>query len=280
MLSLEKEKTSAPPKAAEFLLGELKVKLSKEGPLDSDSVKNILRENIQSLLVEHKVVQQKNMLSLEKEKTSAPQVILVVGVNGAGKTTSVGKLAHYFSTRGKSVLVVAADTFRAAAEKQLDTWAQRASVSYYTSPQTKDPAAVAFQGVEMAVKDKKDVIIVDTAGRLHNKEHLMEELKKVKRVIQKVISSAPHETLLVIDANNGQNAINQAKEFHSALGVTGLIVTKLDGTAKGGVVIGMAQEVGLIPVYVGVGEGIEDLEDFSPERFASALMGQGLAQGS
>jgi fused signal recognition particle receptor len=199
-------------------------------------------------------------------------VILVVGVNGVGKTTSIGKLAHYFSDQGKTVMVAAGDTFRAAAAEQLSVWASRAKVEIFVSDKTKDPAAVAFEGVQRAVAQGTDILIVDTAGRLHNQEHLMEELRKIKRSLNKALPGAPHETLLVVDANSGQNAVVQARQFHSALELTSLIVTKFDGTARGGTVVAIASELGLSPQFVGLGEKVGDLKKFEPEAFARELL--------
>jgi len=201
-----------------------------------------------------------------------PFVIMVVGVNGVGKTTSIGKLAHNFKKAGKSVLIGSADTFRAAANEQLEIWAKRAGVEMIQNPLTKDPASVAYDSVTAAVSRNVDVLIIDTAGRLHNKSHLMEELKKVKRVMQKVIPDTPNETFIVIDATTGQNGLNQVKEFANALGeVTGIILTKLDGTAKGGIVVKINNEMKIPVRFVGVGEQIDDLQVFDSEDFVKAI---------
>lgn len=201
-----------------------------------------------------------------------PFVIMVVGVNGVGKTTSIGKLAHNFKKAGKSVLIGSADTFRAAANEQLEIWAKRAGVDIIQNPVTKDPASVAYDSVSAAVSRKADVLIIDTAGRLHNKSHLMEELKKVKRVMQKVIPDTPDETFIVIDATTGQNGLNQVKEFANALGeVTGIILTKLDGTAKGGIVVKISNELKIPVRFIGVGEQIDDLQVFDSEDFIKAV---------
>jgi fused signal recognition particle receptor len=201
-----------------------------------------------------------------------PFVIMVVGVNGVGKTTSIGKLAHNFKKAGKSVLIGSADTFRAAANEQLEIWAKRAGVDIIQNPLTKDPASVAYDSVSAAVSRNADVLIIDTAGRLHNKSHLMEELKKVKRVMQKVIPETPNETFIVIDATTGQNGLNQVKEFANALGeVTGIILTKLDGTAKGGIVVKISNEMKIPVRFVGVGEQIDDLQVFDSEDFIKAI---------
>ncbi len=201
-----------------------------------------------------------------------PFVIMVVGVNGVGKTTSIGKLAHNFKKAGKSVLIGSADTFRAAANEQLDIWAKRADVDIIQNPSTKDPASVAYDTVSAAVSRNVDVAIIDTAGRLHNKSHLMEELKKVQRVMQKVLPDAPNEVFIVIDATTGQNGLNQVKEFSNALGkVTGIILTKLDGTAKGGIVVKINSELKIPVRFIGVGEQIDDLQVFDSEDFVKAI---------
>lgn len=204
--------------------------------------------------------------------THKPYVIMIVGVNGVGKTTSIGKLAYNFKKAGKSVLIGSADTFRAAANEQLEIWARRAGVDIIQNPATKDPASVAFETVKTAVARGTDVVIIDTAGRLHNKSNLMEELKKIQRVMQKVIPEAPDEIFLVIDATTGQNGLNQADEFRKALGkITGIILTKLDGTAKGGIVIKISKEMGIPVRFIGVGEQIDDLQVFEKEEFINAL---------
>lgn len=200
-----------------------------------------------------------------------PHVIMVVGVNGVGKTTTIGKLAARFTAEGKSVLIGAADTFRAAAVEQLAIWAERAGVEIVRHRENADPAAVAFDSVEAAMARGKDIVIIDTAGRLHTKVNLMEELKKIKRAVAKKIPDAPHETYLVLDATTGQNAVSQARLFHDAMGITGLILTKLDGTAKGGVVVGICHSLEIPLAYIGVGEGLDDLQKFDPEQFAEAL---------
>jgi fused signal recognition particle receptor len=199
-------------------------------------------------------------------------VILVVGVNGTGKTTTIGKLARKLSEHGRSVLVGAADTFRAAAEEQLEIWAERAGSDFVGAPRGADPAAVAFDAVEAARARGRDVVIVDTAGRLHTQSNLMAELEKVRRVIEGRIDSAPHETLLVVDATTGQNGLQQARLFGDAVGVTGVALTKLDGSARGGVAIAIAVELGLPVKLVGVGEGVDDLRPFDCADYARALI--------
>jgi fused signal recognition particle receptor len=200
-----------------------------------------------------------------------PHVVLVLGVNGSGKTTTIGKLAARHRALGRKVILGAADTFRAAAREQLQRWGERADCDVIAGPDGSDPAAVAFDTVKAAIARGADVVLIDTAGRLQNKAPLMEELAKIVRVVGKDLPGAPHETLLVLDANTGQNAISQAREFTSRAGVSALVLTKLDGTAKGGVLVGLADALGLPVRYVGVGEGVEDLRDFSAEEFVAAL---------
>jgi fused signal recognition particle receptor len=201
-----------------------------------------------------------------------PTVILVVGVNGTGKTTTIGKLASRLSEHGHSVILAAADTFRAAAEEQLEIWARRAGADFVGSERGGDPAAVAYDAIEAATARGRDVVIVDTAGRLHTQTNLMEELAKVRRVIERRLEGAPHETLLVIDATTGQNGLQQARLFGEAVDISGVTLTKLDGSAKGGVALAIAHELGLPVKLVGVGEGIEDLRPFDPDDFARALL--------
>ena len=228
-----------------------------------DDVKQFLKEKIREVLVaNHKSF---------PEITEKPTVFLMVGVNGAGKTTTIGKLAHKFIAQGKVPMLAAGDTFRAAAVEQLKVWGERNNCTVISDKDGADPASVAFNAVNSALSKDVDVLLVDTAGRLQNRVNLMEELVKINRVIGKAKPGAPHETIIVIDANNGQNALTQAKQFSEAVKVTGIIVTKLDGSAKGGVIIGISKELGL-PVYlVGVGEKIEDLRPFDPNEFVEAL---------
>jgi fused signal recognition particle receptor len=207
----------------------------------------------------------------ETETAGGPWVVLVIGVNGTGKTTTLGKLAHYYRSRGKTVLLAAADTFRAAAVEQLRIWADRTGAEVVAGASGADPAAVAFDAVAAAAARNVDVVLIDTAGRLQTKANLMEELGKIGRVVKKRIPAAPHEVLLVLDANTGQNAVIQARQFGAVAGTTGLVLTKLDGTAKGGVVIAIAGELGVPVRFLGVGEGIEDLAPFNAETFAAAL---------
>jgi fused signal recognition particle receptor len=202
-----------------------------------------------------------------------PSVVLVVGVNGTGKTTTIGKLAAELAAHGHSVLLAAADTFRAAAEEQLEVWAKRAGADFVGAPRGGDPAAVAYDAIEAAASRGRDVVIVDTAGRLHTQKNLMDELAKVRRVIAGRLEGAPHETLLVVDATTGQNGLQQARLFAEAVDVSGVVLTKLDGSAKGGIAVAIAHELGLPVTLVGVGEGLDDLRPFDPQDFARALVG-------
>ena len=250
-------------KATEHLLQDLKARVKAAKATDPAAVKALLIEAITDLL-----------LPLQKQLhigTQKPMVIMVAGVNGAGKTTSIGKLTHHLADQGASVLLAAADTFRAAAREQLAVWAQRNTVEII-SQQGGDPAAVSFDAVSAGKARGRDVVLVDTAGRLPTQLHLMEELKKIKRVVQKADASAPHEVLLVIDGNTGQNALTQVKAFDEALGLTGLIVTKLDGTAKGGVLCAIAREKAIPVYFIGVGEQLDDLQTFDAQEFAEALL--------
>ncbi len=206
-------------------------------------------------------------------RPTGPTVVLVVGVNGAGKTTTIGKLAKRYKDQGKSVLIAAGDTYRAAAIEQLGIWAERAGVDIIKSQTGGDAAAVAFDAVAAALARNIDLVLIDTAGRLHNKEHLMRELEKVRRVMQKRLPDAPHEVLLILDATAGQNAVQQAKVFKEVMGVTGLVVTKLDGTAKGGSIIAIKRELNLPVRFIGVGEGQDDLQPFDPDAFVEAIFG-------
>ena len=200
-----------------------------------------------------------------------PSIMMMVGVNGAGKTTSIGKISASLKAQGKKVMIVAADTFRAAAIEQLEVWAQRADVAFFKKPEGSDPASVVFDGIKMAKEEDYDVIIIDTAGRLHTKKNLMDELGKIQRIIDRELPDASQEILLVLDGTTGQNALMQAKEFSEVTKITGLVLTKLDGTAKGGIVIALCSEMNIPVKYVGVGEGVDDLQEFVPEDFAKAL---------
>jgi len=203
---------------------------------------------------------------------AAPAVLLVVGVNGTGKTTTIGKLASRLQGQGKKVMLAAGDTFRAAASEQLSIWGERAGIPVIKHQEGADPAAVVFDAVTAARARSVDVLIVDTAGRLHTKSNLMEELKKVKRILQRELPGAPHEILLVLDGNTGQNALVQARMFHNAVGVTGIVVTKLDGTSKGGIVFAISRELSVPVKFIGIGEAIEDLREFEPKEFVDALL--------
>jgi fused signal recognition particle receptor len=234
---------------------------------DVEELQKVLRTEILSILSHHAVP--------APDTAQVPHVIMVVGVNGVGKTTTIGKLAARFTAQGRSVLIAAGDTFRAAAADQLAIWAERAGAGIIRHKDGTDPAAVAFDAIEAALARHTDVVIVDTAGRLHTKINLMEEIKKVKRSIAKRLPEAPHEVLLVLDATTGQNALSQARLFHEALGVSGIALAKLDGTAKGGIVIAICQAFNIPLQYIGIGEAIEDLQDFDPERFVEALFSSG-----
>ncbi|MFP4193839.1 MAG: signal recognition particle-docking protein FtsY [Desulfobacterales bacterium] len=221
--------------------------------------------------LKHEIAEVFRNLETPKPPSGKPTVIMVLGVNGVGKTTTIGKLAHRFREEGQSVIVGAADTFRAAAVEQLGIWAERAGARIVAHRENADPAAVAYDAVEAGVSRDIDRVIIDTAGRLHTKTNLMEQLKKIKRSIAKKIPDAPHEVLLVLDATTGQNAVAQAKMFHEGIGVTGLVLTKLDGTAKGGIVVAICSAMKLPVSYIGVGESVEDLQPFDPDRFVDAL---------
>jgi len=245
---------------------ELIERISAAGAADATALKGVLRAEILSILC--------RQAATAAAGSAAPHVIMVVGVNGVGKTTTIGKLAARYSAAGKTVLIAAADTFRAAAVDQLAIWAERAGAGLVRHPDGTDPAAVAFDAVESAIARRADIVIVDTAGRLHTKVNLMEEVKKVKRSIAKRLPDAPHEVLLVLDATTGQNAVSQARMFNEALGVTGLALTKLDGTAKGGIVIAICQAFNIPLRYIGIGEAIDDLQNFDPEQFVDALFAE------
>ncbi len=231
---------------------------------DAEGLKAALKAEIQGLLQVPPPAQQET-------PQQAPRVIMVVGVNGVGKTTTIGKLAAKTAAGGQRVVVVAADTFRAAAIEQLGIWAQRAGADLIRHKANSDPAAVAYDGVAAAIAREADLVLIDTAGRLHTNVNLMEELKKIQRTVARQLPGAPHEVLLVVDATTGQNGLNQARQFHEALGVTGIVLTKLDGTAKGGIVVRICRDLGLPLRYVGVGEQIEDLQPFDAAAFVEVL---------
>ena len=236
-----------------------------------NELNRMLMEEIQLML---EVTGEEHPLDFDAPLPAKPYVILIVGVNGAGKTTSVAKLAHNYDKAGKKVIIAAADTFRAAAYEQLQIWADRAGVPMIGQAQGSDPASVVYDAVSAAVSRNADVVLVDTAGRLHNKSHLMEELAKIMRVAKKRIPEAPHEVLLVLDGTTGQNAVQQAREFTKFVHVTGLVVTKLDGTSKGGIVLSISRELKLPVKYIGVGEKIDDLQLFDRAEFVQALLGR------
>ncbi|MBR5042353.1 MAG: signal recognition particle-docking protein FtsY [Bacteroidales bacterium] len=243
------------------VIDNLEERASRDKYMSQDELRGMLREEISALIPPSGPV----------ELNASPYIVLVVGVNGVGKTTTIGKLAHYWKSRGKKVLLGAADTFRAAAVDQLDIWAQRAGVDIIKQQMGSDPAAVAFDTARAAVARGADVVLIDTAGRLHNRVDLMNELTKIRNSVRKVVPGGPHEVLLVLDASTGQNAFAQAKEFARATDITGLVVTKLDGTAKGGVVVGVSDRFGIPVRFIGTGEKIEDLKPFDKESFVAAL---------
>ena len=244
-------------------------RVRSEGHKNASDLSRVLQEEIEAMLARSPSAENDRIFQIAEDKR--PHVIMVVGVNGVGKTTTIGKLAFNYRNAGFNVLIGAADTFRAAANEQLEVWAERAGVEIVGQGQGADPAAVAFDTLRAAVTRNADVVIIDTAGRLHTKSNLMEELKKMSRVMKKVLPDAPHEVFLVLDATTGQNAIQQAKEFMRSVDITGLVLTKLDGTAKGGVVIAIANSLSIPVRYIGVGERIDDLQPFDTAEFASAL---------
>lgn len=250
------------------IIERIEERVAKDKYLGTDELNKILREEIAGLLSETNTGEETEF-SIPKDKK--PYVIMVVGVNGVGKTTTIGKLAYQFKKQGLKVLLGAADTFRAAAIDQLQVWADRVDVSLVKQSMGSDPASVAFDTLQSAVTQNADVVIIDTAGRLHNKVNLMNELAKVKRVMQKVVDNTPNDVLLVLDGSTGQNAFEQAKQFTAATEVTSLAVTKLDGTAKGGVVIGISDQFKIPVKYIGVGEGIEDLQVFNKFEFVDSF---------
>ena len=251
------------------IISRIEARVAQDKYTSTSELDKILREEVANLLTENKSLDVSN--SFETENLPKPYVIMVVGVNGAGKTTTIGKLANQFQQRGKKVVLGAGDTFRAAAVDQLKTWGQRAGVPVIEHGMNTDPSAVAYDAVKKGVELGADVVIIDTAGRLHTKVNLMNELTKIKRVMQKVLADAPHEVLLVLDGSTGQNAVIQSREFTKATEVTALTITKLDGTAKGGVVIGISDEFKIPVKYIGVGERIEDLQVFDRVQFVDSL---------
>ncbi|MDD6644932.1 MAG: signal recognition particle-docking protein FtsY [Oscillospiraceae bacterium] len=250
---------------AEQITDELKTRVKKEGIKDPSQIRHLLEEVVADMLRGDE----------ELKINTKPSIILVIGVNGVGKTTTIGKLANNLRNQGKSVLLAAADTFRAAAIEQLEVWADRSGCDIVKQKEGSDPAAVIFDAISAAKARNTDVIICDTAGRLHNKKHLMDELAKIGRVIDRELPDADKEFLLVLDATTGQNAVNQAQQFSKATGITGIVLTKLDGTAKGGVVLAIKNGLGIPVKYIGVGEQIDDLQEFVPEDFSKALFDYG-----
>lgn len=252
------------------IIDRIEQRAARDKYTTSSELNELIRDEIASLIIENS---KNDIQSLEELLVNRkPYIIMVVGVNGAGKTTTIGKLANQFKQLNKKVVLGAADTFRAAAIDQLEVWAKRADVDIIRSQMGADPASVAFQAVEKGVADNADVIIIDTAGRLHNRIDLMNELGKIKRVIQKIVPDAPHDVLLVLDGSTGQNAIEQAKHFTAATQVTSLAITKLDGTAKGGVIIGIIDQFKIPVRYIGVGEAIDKLQIFNAKAFVSSML--------
>jgi len=244
------------------IINSLEDRIARDKYLGFDDLVKVLREEISNLLVRSET----QFTHIEK-----PYVVMVVGVNGVGKTTTIGKLAHFYKLLNKKIILGAADTFRAGAIDQLQIWADRVKVPLIRQEMGSDPASVAFDTVQAATAQDKDIVLIDTAGRLHNKVNLMNELTKIKRVMSKVIPNAPHEVLLVLDGSTGQNAFEQAKQFTNATEVTSLAITKLDGTAKGGVLLGISDQFQIPVRFIGVGEGIDDLQEFDPQNFIQTL---------
>lgn len=251
------------------IIERIEARVAKDKYINTSELNSILQQEIENILVDAPIDTTYSNFDLPVGKK--PFVLMIVGVNGVGKTTTIGKLAHHFTQAGKKVMLGAADTFRAAAVDQLTIWSDRAGVPIVKREMGSDPASVAFDAVSSAVAKDIDVLIIDTAGRLHTKTHLMEELSKIKRVVQKVIPDAPHDVLLVLDGSTGQNALEQAKHFTAATDVTGLVITKLDGTAKGGVVLAIAHQFKIPVKFIGVGERVEDLLVFNKHEFADSL---------
>jgi len=247
------------------LIEEVSRGLNRGDLKDPERVKEFIKEEILCIL---KSGEKPLIIDFSQTK---PFVFLVVGVNGVGKTTTIGKIAHTYSSQGKKILIGAADTFRAAAVEQLEIWAKRVGADFIKQSMGSDPSAVAFDTIHAARSRGMDLVFIDTAGRLHTKVNLMEELRKIKRIVSREHPGAPHEILLVLDATTGQNAISQAKLFHEAIGVTGIALTKLDGTAKGGIIIGITEEMKIPIRYIGVGEGLDDLKEFNATEFVQAL---------
>ncbi|MFW6268218.1 MAG: signal recognition particle-docking protein FtsY [Marinilabiliaceae bacterium] len=250
------------------IIERIEARVARDRYVDTSELNNILREEIAALLGENEY---NEVGDFDLPADKKPYVIMVVGVNGVGKTTTIGKLAHKFKSAGKKVVLGAADTFRAAAIEQLEIWANRVDVPLIKQKMGSDPASVAYDALASAKSKDADVVIVDTAGRLHNKVNLMNELSKVKKVMQKLVPEAPHEILLILDGSTGQNAFEQAKQFTKATDITALAITKLDGTAKGGVVIGVSDQLKVPVKYIGIGEGVDDLQIFDRKAFVDSL---------
>ena len=250
------------------IIEALELRVSKDKYIGTEELNQILRDEITLILLQQET---KELTDFDAPLPNSPHVIMVVGVNGVGKTTTIGKLSHHFKQGGKKVILGAADTFRAGAIDQLQIWADRVGVPLVKQKMGSDPASVAFDTLQSAVTQKSDLVIIDTAGRLHNKVNLMNELTKVKRVMEKVIPDAPHEVLLILDGSTGQNAFEQAKQFTAATDVTSLAITKLDGTAKGGVVMGISDQFQIPVKYIGMGESMEDLQLFHAESFVETF---------
>lgn len=257
------------PSTVSRLLDSVETSLSRQDKKSLDTIKNSLKAEIETILASVPKMGHSPFESFAGRPK--PQIWMIVGVNGVGKTTTIGKLAHLAAQQGAKVLVAAGDTFRAAAQSQLKVWTERAQVEIFAPEGVSDPGAVAFDAVQMAKARGYDLVLIDTAGRLHTQTNLMEELKKVKRVIQKQDEGAPHEILIVLDANSGQNALVQAQKFHEVLKLTGAVFTKMDGTAKGGVVLGLASQLQIPTVFLGVGEAMDALTGFNPDEYAEAL---------
>lgn len=255
------------------IIERIEKRVERDKYVGTSELNQILKEEIMGLLSENESEESTNAFSVPVHQDNTPHVIMIVGVNGVGKTTTIGKLAAQFKKEGKKVVLGAADTFRAAAVDQLVIWAQRVGVDIIKQEMGSDPASVAFDTLQSAKAQKADVVLIDTAGRLHNKVNLMNELSKIKRVMQKVIPDAPHDVMLVLDGSTGQNAFEQAKQFAAATNITSLTVTKLDGTAKGGVVIGISNEFQIPVRYIGVGEGVDDLQPFNKYEFVDSFFG-------
>lgn len=245
------------------IIDELRMRIKKENIQDEESVRKVLKEEMIKLL---------DVGDTSLNLTTVPSVILVVGVNGVGKTTSIGKIANNLKKSGKKVVIAAADTFRAAAVEQIEIWTQRTECELVKKPEGSDPASVVFDAIQVAKSQQADVLIVDTAGRLHNKKNLMDELAKINKVISRELPNSAKEVLLVLDGTTGQNAIMQVKAFKETTDITGIVLTKLDGTAKGGVVIGITAENKIPVKFIGVGEGVDDMEKFNAEEFVSAII--------